>query len=105
MVDFHSVERMEDTRYTSSTQFPVTHLSKLIAPIKPLLRTYCVESYRLVHLAQRWDDKSCVNLYHCEDEGHSFFVEVGIDDSRGQVVVLRSFSSSIPLADYAYGIR
>jgi hypothetical protein len=25
-----------------------------------------VASYSLVHLAQRWDDESDVNLYHCE---------------------------------------
>jgi hypothetical protein len=66
MVDFHSVERIEDTKYTSSTQFPVTPLRKLLAPGESLLRTYCVASYRLVHLAQRWDDESDVNLYRCE---------------------------------------
>jgi hypothetical protein len=31
------------------------------------------------YLAQRWDDESGVNLYHCEDDGRGFFVEVGID--------------------------
>jgi hypothetical protein len=105
MVDFHSVERIEDTKYTSSTQFPFTHLRKLLAPGEPLLRTYCVVSYRLVHLAQRWDDESGVNLYHYEDEGRGFLVEAGIDDGWGQVVVPRSFFSSEPLADYAYGVR
>jgi hypothetical protein len=105
MVDFHSVERIEDTKYTSSTQFPFTHLRKLLAPSESLLRTYCVASYSLVHLAQRWDDESSVNLYHCEDEGRGFFVEVGIDDGRGQAVVLRSFVSSGPLEDYAHGVR
>jgi hypothetical protein len=34
-----------------------------------------------------------------------FFVEVGIDDGRGQAVVLRSFSDSEALADYAHGVR
>jgi hypothetical protein len=105
MVNFHSVERIEDTKYTSSTQFPVTHLSKLLAPGESLLRTYCVASYRLVHLAQRWDDESGVNFHHCEDDGRGFFVEVGIGDGRGQVVVLRSFVSSVPLDNYVHGVR
>jgi hypothetical protein len=86
MVDFHSVERIEDTRYTSSTQFLFTHLGKLLAPSEPLLRTYCVASYRLVHLAQRWDDESGVNLYHCEDDGCGFV-------------------RSGPLEDYAHEVR
>jgi hypothetical protein len=30
---------------------------------------------------------------------------VGIDDGRGQAVVLRSFSSSGPLEDYAQGMQ
>ena len=33
--------------------------------------------------------------------GRGFFVEVGVDDSKGQAVVLRSFSHSGPLEDYA----
>jgi hypothetical protein len=63
-------------------------------------------------LAQRWDEESAtnlyesaVNLYHCADEGRGFFVEVGVDDGRGQAVVLRSFVSSGPLEDYAHGVR
>ena len=57
------------------------------------------------YLAQRWDDESAVNLYHCADEGRGFFVEVGIDDGWGQAVVLRSFVSSVPLGDYAHDVR
>jgi hypothetical protein len=57
------------------------------------------------YLAHPWEDDSDVNLYHCEDDGRGFFVEVGIDDGRGQAVVLRSFVSSRPLEDYAYGVR
>jgi len=30
------------------------------------------------YLAQRWDDESGVNLYHCAGAGRGFFVEVGI---------------------------
>jgi hypothetical protein len=43
-------------------------------------------------LAQRWDDESGVNLYHCADEGRGFFAEVGIDDGRGK---LRYAASSV----------
>jgi hypothetical protein len=57
------------------------------------------------YLAQRWDDESGVNLYHCAGDGRGFFAEVGIDDGRGQAVVLRSFVSSGPLEDYAQGVR
>lgn len=57
------------------------------------------------YLAQRWDDESAVNLYHCAGDGRGFFVEVGIDDGRGQAVVLRSFSSSVPLEDYAHEVQ
>jgi len=46
------------------------------------------------YLAQRWDEESGAN-----------FVEVGIDDGRGQVVVLRSFVSSGPLEGYVHGVR
>jgi hypothetical protein len=37
--------------------------------------------------------------------GRGFFVEVGIDDGKGQAVVLRSFSDSDPLEDYAVEVR
>ena len=46
-----------------------------------------MQLYWLLHhgtyLAQRWDDESGVNLYHCAGDGRGFFVEVGIDDGRG----------------------
>ncbi|MVN75179.1 hypothetical protein GO988_02465 [Hymenobacter sp. HMF4947] len=44
-------------------------------------------------------------FYHLPDDGRGFFVEVGIDEERGQAVVLRSFRSSVPLEDYAHGVR
>ena len=56
-------------------------------------------------LAQRWDEESGVNLYHCAGDGRGFFVEVGIDDGRGQAVVLRSFIDSEALEDYAHVVR
>lgn len=57
------------------------------------------------YLAQRWDEDGGVNLYHCADEGRGFFVEVGVDDGRGQAVVLKSFVSNGPLEDYSYGVK
>ena len=56
-------------------------------------------------LAQRWEDEGGVNLYHLPDGGRGFFVEVVIDREQERFVVLRSFSSSIPLADYAHYVQ
>ncbi|MGI4867589.1 MAG: hypothetical protein ACRYFZ_26955 [Janthinobacterium lividum] len=55
-------------------------------------------------LANRWEDGGG-NLYHCAGAGRGFFVEVSIDGGRGWAVVLRSFSDSEALADYAQGVR
>jgi hypothetical protein len=46
-----------------------------------------------------------VGLYHCADEGRGFFVEVGADYGQEQLVVLRSFASSVPLEDYIHCMR
>jgi len=62
--------------------------------LSPVMQLYWVIHHG-TYLAQRWDDESGVNLYHCADEGRGFFVEVGIADGRGQAVVLRSFVSSV----------
>lgn len=72
--------------------------------LSPVVQLFWVLKHG-TYLAQRWDDESGVNLYHCTDEGRGFFVEVGIDNSKGQAVVLRSFVNSMPLEDYAYGLR
>lgn len=72
--------------------------------LSPVVQLYWVLRHG-TYLAQRWDDESAVNLYHCADKGRGFFVEVGIDDGRGRAVVLRSFSDSEALADYAHGVR
>ena len=72
--------------------------------LSPVVQLYWVIRHG-TYLAQRWDDESGVNLYHCAGDGRGFFVEVGIDDGRGQAVVLRSFSDSEALADYAHGVR
>lgn len=46
-----------------------------------------MQLYWVIHhgtfLANRWDDESAVNLYHCAGDGRGFFAEVGIDDGRG----------------------
>ena len=55
------------------------------------------------YLAQRWADKSGVNLYYLPDAGRGFLAEVGVDEER--FVVLRSFSNSVPLEDYAQEVR
>jgi hypothetical protein len=70
----------------------------------PVMQLYWVIHHG-TYLAQRWDDESGVNLYHCAGDGRGFFVEVGIDDGRGQAVVLRSFISSEALEDYAQGVQ
>jgi hypothetical protein len=51
------------------------------------------------------DYESAVNLHHCAGASRGFFVEVGIDDGDGQAVVLRSFSDSEALEDYAHGVQ
>jgi hypothetical protein len=60
---------------------------------------------RGTYLARRLDSECGISLYHCEDEGRGFFVEVGIDDGRGQAVVVRSFVSSGPLEEYTQGVQ
>jgi hypothetical protein len=70
----------------------------------PVVQLYWVLKHG-TYLAQRWDDESGVNLYHCAGDGRGFFVEVGIDDGKGQAVVLRSFSDSEALADYAHEVQ
>lgn len=57
------------------------------------------------YLAQRWEDEGGVNLYHLPDAGRGFFVEVVMEQEQQRFVILRSFSSSIPLADYAHYVQ
>jgi len=74
---------------------------RLLSPVAQL-------HYVLTHgtyLAQRWEAEGGVNLYHLPDEDLGFFAEVGIDDGRGRALVLRSFSDSEALEDYAHGVR
>lgn len=57
------------------------------------------------YLAQRWEEQGGVNLYHLPDEGHGFFAEIGVGEADERFVVLRSFSSAVPLEDYPHGVR
>jgi hypothetical protein len=70
----------------------------------PVVQLYWVLKHG-TYLAQRWEDDGGVNLYYLPDEGRGFFVEVGVDDDQQRAVVLRSFISSVPLEDYAHGVR
>ena len=61
---------------------------------------------RGTYLAQRWDEeKGGANLYYLADGGRGFFAEIGFDDDQARFVVLRSFSDSEPLADYAHNVQ
>ena len=72
--------------------------------LSPAVQLYWVLKHG-TFLAQRWEAEGGVNLYYCADEGRGFFVEVGYDESKQQAVVLRSFSSSVPLEDYASSMQ
>lgn len=74
---------------------------RLLIPRAQLLHVLTQGTY----LARRWEQEGGVNLYHCPDDGRGFFVEVGYDEATQAAVVLRCFSSSVPLADYAHGVR
>lgn len=70
--------------------------------LSPVVQAYWVLKYG-TYLANRWENQGGVNLYHCEDEGRGFFVEVGIEQE--QPVVLRSFVSAGPLEDYSHYVK
>jgi len=57
------------------------------------------------YLANCWEDNRGVNLYHYAGDERGFFVEGGIDDGRGQAVVLQSFMSSGPMEEYAHRVQ
>ncbi|MGI4741614.1 MAG: hypothetical protein ACRYG7_41130 [Janthinobacterium lividum] len=74
---------------------------RLLSPRAQLLVVLLEGTY----LAQRWEDENGFNLYYLPDEARGFFAEVGIDEAQDCFVVLRSFSSPVPLADYAQGMQ
>jgi hypothetical protein len=43
--------------------------------------------------------------YHCASDGRGVFTEAGIDNGRGQAVLLYSFVSSELLEGYVHGVR
>ena len=57
------------------------------------------------YLAQCCHGSSIVSLYHLPDEGRNFFAETGFDAVRNCFIMLRSFSSSVPLEDYAHYVE
>ena len=57
------------------------------------------------YLAQRRGARSEVKLYYLPDKGCGYFAEIGIDEARECFVVLRSFSSSVPLQEYIHSIQ
>lgn len=77
------------------------YLFKLLSPEVQVRYTVEYGTY----LAQRWEDEGGVNLYYLTDGGRGFFVEVGWDRAHEQLVLLRSFCSAVPLADYAHYVR
>ena len=72
--------------------------------LSPVVQLYWVLKHG-TYLTQRWEDEGGVNLYHLADASRGFFVEVGVDEGRGQAMVLRSFVHAMPLEDYAHGVR
>ncbi len=57
------------------------------------------------YLAQRHENEGGVYLYYLSDKGRGFFAEVGYDEAAQVSVVLRSFSSGVPLTDYEQGVQ
>ena len=60
----------------------------------------------LIHRRQKTEEgHAFLYLYHVPAEGRGFFVELGVDKGRDCFFIVRSFSDSEPLADYAHGVR
>ncbi|MGI4864615.1 MAG: hypothetical protein ACRYFZ_11895 [Janthinobacterium lividum] len=73
---------------------------RLLVPRAQLLHILTTGTY----LARRWEE-GAISLYYLPDEGRGVFVEVGYDAYKHGAVVLRSFSDSEALEDYAHGVR
>jgi hypothetical protein len=73
--------------------------------LSPVVQLYWVLKHG-TFLAQRWEaDDDGVNLYYCADEGRGFFVGIGVEYSQQELIVLRTFVSSVPLEDYSHYMR
>jgi hypothetical protein len=57
------------------------------------------------YLARRWEEEGAIVLYYLPDGARGFFAEVGHDALKQGAFMLRSFVSSVPLEDYAQGVR
>ncbi|RZJ95332.1 MAG: hypothetical protein EOO60_00750 [Hymenobacter sp.] len=81
------------------------HLS---LPRFQLLRPRAQLLYALTNgtfLARRWQYITVTSLYFLPNGGRGFFAEVGLDEAQDCFVVLRSFSDSEALADYAHYVQ
>lgn len=74
---------------------------RLLIPRAQLLHILIAGTY----LAQRWEQQGGINFYYLSGEGCGFFAEVGYNKATLETMVLCSFSSSVPLEEYAYGVR
>ncbi|MGI4742443.1 MAG: hypothetical protein ACRYG7_45375 [Janthinobacterium lividum] len=77
------------------------HRFQLLRPRAQLLYTLLDG----VYLAKRWEEKAVIKLYYLPDKGRGFFAEVGPNEGQDCFVVLRSFSDSEALAEYAQRVR
>lgn len=75
------------------------YLFRQLSP--PVRVLYALE--RGTYLASCWEAEDGVNLYHLPSEQGGHSVELDIREERA--VVLRSFTSSVPLEDYAHRAR
>jgi hypothetical protein len=68
--------------------------------LRPRAQLLCVMTAG-TYLTHRWHGASIVKLYFLPNTGRGFFAETGLDEAQDCYTVLRSFSHSAPLADYA----
>jgi hypothetical protein len=57
------------------------------------------------HLAKRRQNQRDVHLYFLPNAGVGFFVEVSYEPVLESIMVLRSFTETAPLVDYAHHVR
>ncbi|RZJ94016.1 MAG: hypothetical protein EOO60_03970 [Hymenobacter sp.] len=77
------------------------HRFGLLRPRAQLLHTLVQGLF----LAQRWSQEHLLKLYYLPDGARGFFVEVVFDEGLERFIVLRSFSSQVPLTEYAREVR
>lgn len=72
--------------------------------LSPELQLYYVLT-RSIFLVWRWEGEAQIMLHYLPNNGRGFFVEVGVDEEQTHFLLLRSFSSPMPLAAYAHNVR